>query len=60
LFPSPAGADSIEDKILELQEKKRGVIAAAFGEGGSAAPNRLTAEDLNLLFSDFLPAGGRR
>ena len=54
--PHPAPpADSIEDKILALQERKRGVIAAAFGEdgagGGGGFNARLTADDLRYLFS---------
>lgn len=43
-------ADSIEDKILALQEKKRGVIKQAL-EGGRAA--RLTKEDLEEIFADI-------
>ncbi|GKB77169.1 helicase-like transcription factor CHR28, partial [Tanacetum coccineum] len=39
--------DTVEDRILALQEEKRKMVASAFGEdrGGSSAP-RLTAEDL--------------
>ncbi|CAN8255307.1 unnamed protein product [Cochlearia groenlandica] len=42
--------DTIEDRILLLQEDKRKMIASAFGEehGGSGA--RLTVADLNYLF----------
>ncbi|CAA7048376.1 unnamed protein product [Microthlaspi erraticum] len=43
--------DTVEDRILELQEKKRIMVASAFGEdhsGGSAA--RLTVNDLKFLF----------
>ncbi|KAI3816406.1 hypothetical protein L1987_16100 [Smallanthus sonchifolius] len=43
--------DTVEDRILALQEEKRKMVASAFGEdqsGTSAA--RLTAEDLRYLF----------
>ncbi|XP_052204701.1 helicase-like transcription factor CHR28 isoform X2 [Diospyros lotus] len=43
--------DTVEDRILALQEEKRKMVASAFGEdqsGGSAA--RLTVEDLRYLF----------
>ncbi|XP_071733157.1 helicase-like transcription factor CHR28 [Rutidosis leptorrhynchoides] len=43
--------DTVEDRILSLQEEKRKMVASAFGEdqsGTSAA--RLTAEDLRFLF----------
>uniref|UniRef100_A0A1J3JUT9 Putative SWI/SNF-related matrix-associated actin-dependent regulator of chromatin subfamily A member 3-like 2 n=1 Tax=Noccaea caerulescens TaxID=107243 RepID=A0A1J3JUT9_NOCCA len=44
--------DTIEDKILLLQEDKRIMAASAFGEdhGGSSA-TRLTVDDLNVLFN---------
>ncbi|CAH2036333.1 unnamed protein product [Thlaspi arvense] len=43
--------DSVEDRILALQEKKREMVASAFGEdhGGSSA-TRLTVDDLRYLF----------
>ncbi|KAF8054009.1 hypothetical protein N665_1356s0013 [Sinapis alba] len=43
--------DTIEDKILSLQEDKRKMVASAFGEdhGGSSA-TRLTVDDLKYLF----------
>ncbi|KAL1197707.1 Helicase-like transcription factor CHR27 [Cardamine amara subsp. amara] len=43
--------DTIEDKILTLQEEKRKMAASAFGEdhGGSSA-TRLTVDDLKYLF----------
>ncbi|KAG2315951.1 hypothetical protein Bca52824_019073 [Brassica carinata] len=43
--------DTIEDQILSLQEKKRKMVASAFGEehGGSSA-SRLTVDDLKFLF----------
>ncbi|KAK8935483.1 hypothetical protein KSP39_PZI013312 [Platanthera zijinensis] len=44
--------DTVEDRILALQEEKRKMVSAAFGEdhsGGSHAA-RLTVEDLKYLF----------
>ncbi|KAE8696603.1 SNF2 domain-containing protein [Hibiscus syriacus] len=43
--------DTVEDRILSLQEEKRKMVASAFGEdqsGGTAT--RLTVEDLRYLF----------
>ncbi len=43
----------MEDRILALQDKKRQMVAAAFGEeggGGGLGANRLTLEDLHFLF----------
>lgn len=43
--------DTVEDRILALQEEKRKMVASAFGEdqtGGSAT--RLTVDDLKYLF----------
>ncbi|XVF67050.1 hypothetical protein PTKIN_Ptkin10aG0089900 [Pterospermum kingtungense] len=43
--------DTVEDRILSLQDEKRKMVASAFGEdqsGGSAT--RLTVEDLKYLF----------
>ncbi|XP_027097487.1 helicase-like transcription factor CHR28 isoform X1 [Coffea arabica] len=43
--------DTVEDRILALQEEKRKMVASAFGEdpsGGSAT--RLTIDDLRFLF----------
>ncbi|KAM7261686.1 hypothetical protein ACFE04_020763 [Oxalis oulophora] len=43
--------DTVEDRILSLQEDKRKMVASAFGEeqsGGSGT--RLTADDLKFLF----------
>ncbi|KAF5747392.1 hypothetical protein HS088_TW05G00113 [Tripterygium wilfordii] len=43
--------DTVEDRMLALQEEKRKMVASAFGEdhsGGSAT--RLTVEDLKYLF----------
>ncbi|XP_015699036.2 helicase-like transcription factor CHR28 isoform X2 [Oryza brachyantha] len=43
--------DTVEDRILALQEKKREMVASAFGEDKSGAhQTRLTVEDLNYLF----------
>ncbi|KAJ8497602.1 hypothetical protein OPV22_008154 [Ensete ventricosum] len=43
--------DTVEDRILALQEKKREMVASAFGEDESGAgQTRLTVEDLNYLF----------
>ena len=45
-------ADSIEDKILELQQRKRAVIASAFsGAGGGGASSMAEVME---LFSDIL------
>ncbi|KAK8311029.1 hypothetical protein V6Z12_D02G224200 [Gossypium hirsutum] len=43
--------DTVEDRILSLQEEKRKMVASAFGEdqSGSSA-TRLTVEDLRYLF----------
>ncbi|PKI63963.1 hypothetical protein CRG98_015639 [Punica granatum] len=43
--------DTVEDRILSLQDEKRKMVASAFGEdqGGSSA-TRLTVEDLRYLF----------
>ncbi|KAF8663900.1 hypothetical protein HU200_055238 [Digitaria exilis] len=43
--------DTVEDRILALQEKKREMVASAFGEDRSGSrQSRLTVEDLNYLF----------
>ncbi|KAL5223240.1 hypothetical protein ABZP36_027953 [Zizania latifolia] len=43
--------DTVEDRILALQEKKREMVASAFGEDKSGAhQTRLTVDDLNYLF----------
>ncbi|KAI8567575.1 hypothetical protein RHMOL_Rhmol02G0132600 [Rhododendron molle] len=43
--------DTVEDRILALQQKKREMVASAFGEDESGnRQTRLTAEDLNFLF----------
>jgi len=45
-------ADSVEDRILELQEKKRRMVNAAVGEGSENGQlgARLTLDDLHFLF----------
>ncbi|KAG2601171.1 helicase-like transcription factor CHR28 isoform X3 [Panicum virgatum] len=43
--------DTVEDRILALQEKKREMVASAFGEDKSGSrQTRLTVDDLNYLF----------
>ncbi|CAL5029860.1 unnamed protein product [Urochloa decumbens] len=43
--------DTVEDRILALQEKKRTIVQSAFGEDGSGGnATRLTVEDLRYLF----------
>ncbi|CAN8255778.1 unnamed protein product [Cochlearia groenlandica] len=42
--------DTIEDRILLLQEDKRKMIASAFGEEHGGSGTRLTVVDLNYLF----------
>lgn len=43
--------DTVEDRILALQERKREMVASAFGEDGAAGrQTRLTEEDLRYLF----------
>ncbi|GLT30945.1 hypothetical protein SLA2020_057180 [Shorea laevis] len=43
--------DTVEDRILSLQEEKRKMVASAFGEDASgAATTRLTVEELRYLF----------
>lgn len=48
-----ATAGTVEERILDLQERKRNIISAAFGEGagGSQQATRLTKEDLHFLFT---------
>ncbi|GKV45870.1 hypothetical protein SLEP1_g52903 [Rubroshorea leprosula] len=44
--------DTVEDRILALQEKKREMVASAFGEDETGGrQTRLTVEDLEYLFS---------
>ncbi|KAJ0965942.1 hypothetical protein J5N97_027080 [Dioscorea zingiberensis] len=44
--------DTVEDRILALQEKKREMVASAFGEDESGSrQTRLTVEDLKYLFA---------
>ncbi|KAL5579357.1 hypothetical protein UlMin_011799 [Ulmus minor] len=43
--------DTVEDRILALQEKKREMVASAFGEDETGGrQTRLTVEDLQYLF----------
>ncbi|GAA0163227.1 hypothetical protein LIER_19142 [Lithospermum erythrorhizon] len=43
--------ETVEDRILALQEEKRKMVASAFGEEhGGIATNKLTVEDLRYLF----------
>ncbi|KAI9084982.1 hypothetical protein K1719_032974 [Acacia pycnantha] len=43
--------DTVEDRILALQEEKRKMVASAFGEDqGGASGTRLTVDDLKYLF----------
>ncbi|GAV69203.1 SNF2_N domain-containing protein/Helicase_C domain-containing protein/zf-C3HC4_2 domain-containing protein, partial [Cephalotus follicularis] len=43
--------DTVEDRILALQQKKREMVASAFGEDEHGSrQTRLTVEDLNYLF----------
>ncbi|KAL5162799.1 Helicase-like transcription factor CHR28 [Glycine soja] len=43
--------DTVEDRILALQQKKRMMVASAFGEDGTGdRQTRLTVDDLKYLF----------
>lgn len=43
--------DTVEDRILALQEKKRSMVASAFGEDDAGGQQtRLTVDDLKYLF----------
>ncbi|KAK1387224.1 helicase-like transcription factor CHR28 [Heracleum sosnowskyi] len=42
--------DTVEDRILALQEEKRRMVASAFGEESGGTGSRLTVEDLRYLF----------
>ncbi|KAI4296663.1 hypothetical protein L6164_036604 [Bauhinia variegata] len=43
--------DTVEDRILALQQKKRKMVSSAFGEDGSGGrQSRLTVDDLKYLF----------
>jgi SNF2 family DNA or RNA helicase len=43
--------NTIEDRILALQERKRQIVSSAFGENDvGEQKNRLTVEDLRYLF----------
>ncbi|XP_004485743.1 helicase-like transcription factor CHR28 isoform X2 [Cicer arietinum] len=43
--------DTVEDRILALQQKKRKMVSSAFGEDGTGGrESRLTVDDLKYLF----------
>ena len=44
-------ANTVEDKILQLQEQKREVINATFGDGGGGGKASMTRADMLFLFS---------
>lgn len=46
-------AGTVEERILALQDSKRKIVSAAFGneDGGSQQASRLTKEDLHYLFT---------
>ena len=46
-------AGTVEERILALQDSKRKIVSAAFGneDGGSEQASRLTKEDLHYLFT---------
>lgn len=49
--------DTVEDRILALQEEKRKMVASAFGEDGSGGhSSRLAMEDLRFLFEGSQPS----
>ncbi|KAJ5579374.1 hypothetical protein N7450_008241 [Penicillium hetheringtonii] len=45
---------TVEDRIVELQDKKRELITGALDEGGTMNVSRLSARDLAYLFVCFL------
>ena len=49
-------AGTVEERILALQESKRKIVSAAFGDdsGGFQQTSRLTKEDLHFLFTGQL------
>lgn len=51
---------TVEDRILALQDRKRAMVAAAFGEDAEGCANRaqLSMEDLVFLFGSGTNAGG--
>ena len=51
-LPARLPADSIEDKILELQQRKRAVIASAFSGAGAGGASNMA--EVMELFSDIL------
>jgi SNF2 family DNA or RNA helicase len=42
---------TVEQKVLELQERKRELAASLFADGGGASVRDLTREDLESLFA---------
>ncbi|CAI0444051.1 unnamed protein product [Linum tenue] len=45
--------DTVEDRILKLQDEKRKMVSSAFGEDqGGGTATKLTVEDLRFLFMD--------
>jgi len=48
-------ADTVEERILELQERKAALANIAFGEDGAILP-AMAAEDIDFLFGP-LPDG---
>ncbi|CAI0415341.1 unnamed protein product [Linum tenue] len=45
--------DTVEDRILALQDEKRKMVSSAFGEDqGGGTATKLTVEDLRFLFMD--------
>lgn len=54
LLTAHGGTGTVEDKILELQTRKRAMAETALGDGDGglrAAAGRLTMQDLHFLFS---------
>ncbi|OZJ03278.1 hypothetical protein BZG36_03741 [Bifiguratus adelaidae] len=43
--------DTVEDKIIQLQEKKRALIQGALGDSDSLRVNKLTMQEIKYLFS---------
>lgn len=43
-------ADTVEDRILDLQKRKRALVDAVLGEGGASGGSQLTVDQLRGLF----------
>jgi hypothetical protein len=43
--------ETVQQKVLELQERKRELAASLFADGGGASVRDLTREDLEGLFA---------